>query len=140
MPDLSGSLSHEESWSSPGSSEVVLAQLVDALRQIDGNITALGRYRAVATLGSRRVYRLMGLMTPIEKRPIKIYIATRSFNPSTVRVTVICTTNEGRYLGEMPIGVSQLDQRHCRKTQFQSSFSAVCKHLRDASPPMELAG
>lgn len=140
MPDFSGSLSHEESWSTPGSSKLVLAQLVDALRQIDGNVTALGRYRTVATVGSRHVYRLMGMMTSIEMRPIKVYVATRPFNPSIVQVTVICTTDEGRYLGEMPIGVSTLDQRHCRKTQFQSSFSAVCKHLRDASPPMELAG
>ncbi len=125
VPDFSGRLGRSESWITPGSASDVLAAIVAAAVERGGRTDVSGETEAELLLGSRSTYRMLGMVSPVSSRPIRLHVATTAESPDTVRVAADATSDVGWYL----VNVTSLSSR-----QFKKAFDQLFEVLRLAAP------
>ena len=86
MPDFSGRLGRSESWITPGSPAEALTAIVAAVKRRGGRTEALGETEAVLLLGSRSAYRMLGMVSPVKTRPIRLHVVATLDSHDTVRI------------------------------------------------------
>jgi len=125
MPDLSGRLERIESWVTPGSLKQVLAAITAAVEQRGGRTEGLGETEAELLLGSRSTYRMLGMVSPVKSRPIRLHVAVTAESDETVRVEADAKSDVGWYL----VNVTSLSSQ-----QFEKAFDQLFDALRLAAP------
>lgn len=125
MPDLSGRLERVESWVTPGSLKQVLAAITAAVEHRGGRTEGLGETEAELVVGSRFTYRMLGMVSPVKSRPIRLHVGVAAESVETVRVQADAKSDVGWYL----MNVTSLSSR-----QFQKAFDQLFDALRLAAP------
>jgi hypothetical protein len=118
-------LERSESWVTPGSPEKVLATITAAVEQRGGRTEGLGETEAVLLLGSRSTYRMLGMVSPVKSRPIRLHVAVTAESVEAVRVEADAKSDVGWYL----VNVTSLSSR-----QFEKAFDQLFDALRLAAP------
>jgi hypothetical protein len=125
MPDLSGRLERIESWVTPGTPKQVLAAIAAAVEQRGGRTEGLGETEAELLLGSRSTYRMLGMVSPVKSRPIRLHVAVTAESAEAVRVEADAKSDVGWFL----VNVTSLSSR-----QFERAFDQLFDSLRRAAP------
>jgi len=125
MPDFSGRLGRCESWITPGSPKEVLAAIVAVAEQRGGRIEVVGDTEAELLLGSRSTYRMLGMVSSVKSRPIRLHVVATAEADDTVRIEVDAKSDVGWYL----VNVTSLSSR-----QFEKAFDQLFDALRSAAP------
>jgi hypothetical protein len=125
MPDFSGRLGCTESWTTSGSPEQVLAAIVAVVEQRGGRTEALGESEVEFLLGSRSTYRLLGMVSPVSSRPIRLSVVVIAESGDVVRIEADAKSDVGWYL----MNVTSLSSR-----QFEKAFDQLFDALRLAAP------
>lgn len=76
-------------------------------------------------LGSRFAYRMLGMVSPVKTRPIRLHVVATLDSHDTARIDADAANDEGRYL----VNVTSLSSR-----QFKKAFDQLFAALRFAAP------
>jgi hypothetical protein len=125
MPDLSGRLGCNQSWITAGSPKQVLTAITAAVEQRGGRPEVLGESEAELLLGSRSTYRMLGMVSPVKSRPIRLSVVVTAESDDTVRIEADAKSDVGWYL----VNVTSLSSR-----QFEKAFDQLFAALRLAAP------
>jgi hypothetical protein len=120
VPDFSGGLRRSESWTTTGSPKVVLAAIVAAVEQRGGRTEDIGETEADLLMGSRTAYRLLGMVSPVKTRPIRLHVVATAESPDTVRVAADATSDVGWYM----VNATFLSSKQFKRA-FDDLFDAV---------------
>ena len=122
---LFGALGTQRVVDHPGSPAEALTAIVATVKRRGGRTEALGETEAVLLLGSRSAYRMLGMVSPVKTRPIRLHVVATLDSHDTVRIAADAASDVGGYL----VNVTSLSSR-----QFKKAFDQLFAALRLAAP------
>jgi hypothetical protein len=128
MPDMSGSSSATDEWTTAGTHSEALGALKKAAEQSRWNVESSNGDGLDLGLGSRFAYRMLGFATPTRMVPIRCHVEIAPETSHRSRVVVHATTDEGFYLFTFSLAL--------RRTIFGRAFGRLFEMLRAAVPPV----
>jgi hypothetical protein len=105
--------------------KAVLVTIVAAAKRRGGRTEVLEETEAEVLLGSPSAYRMLGMMSPVKTRPIRLHVVATPESHDTSRVVADAESDEGWYL----VNVASLSSR-----QFKKAFDQLFDALRLAAP------
>jgi hypothetical protein len=115
-----------DSWQSPADPETTFNLLVTVTQERGGRILTSDGTRARIALGSRRMYRFLGALSPVRTRPLQLDLDVSSADNGGSRITAQAESDQGWYL---------VDVKSLSTPQFDRAFDDLFSHLREAAPP-----
>jgi hypothetical protein len=128
MPDLYGHQKATDNWTTTGSAESVMAQLVGTGEAYGGRLATTQDGSVQMHFGSRSGFRFWGFLAPTGMRPVVLVLSTVEEAPDRVRVTVTGIGDPGWYVTENKSWSERL---------FGKAFRRLFDALRKRSPPIE---